>query len=101
MAHEKRWEPDYFRIIGLYFRIIGLNELADEEFVRIGQNIKEPGTPCGRGLSAMAADEMRLPVGTPVAIGMIDAHAGVLAQRGLIMVRCIILPGFLVLLPAP
>lgn len=69
MAHEKRWKPDYFRIIDL-------NELADEEFVRIGQTIKEPGTPCGQGLSAMAANEIRLPVGTPVAIGMIDAHAG-------------------------
>lgn len=76
LAHEKRWEPDYFRIIGL-------NELADEEFVRIGQNIKEPGTPCGQGLSAMAADEMRLPVGTPVAIGMIDAHAGGIGTAGI------------------
>ncbi|MRT14258.1 ribulokinase [Enterobacteriaceae bacterium RIT711] len=75
LAHEKRWDPDYFRTIGL-------DELAQEDFVRIGQEIKEPGTPCGQGLSAAAADEMGLPVGTPVAIGMIDAHAGGIGTAG-------------------
>lgn len=75
LAHEKRWDPDYFHTIGL-------NELADEDFVRIGQHIKEPGTLCGEGLSATAADEMGLPVGTPVAIGMIDAHAGGIGTAG-------------------
>lgn len=75
LAHEKRWDPDYFRTIGL-------DELAQEDFVRIGQEIKEPGTPCGQGLSAVAADEMGLPVGTPVAIGMIDAHAGGIGTAG-------------------
>ncbi len=75
LAHEKRWDPDYFRTIGL-------DELADEEFMRIGQQIVEPGTPCGQGLSAAAADEMGLPVGTPVAIGMIDAHAGGIGTAG-------------------
>ncbi len=75
LAHEKRWDPDYFHTIGL-------NELADEDFVRIGQHIKEPGTPCGKGLSVAAADEMGLPVGTPVAIGMIDAHAGGIGTAG-------------------
>lgn len=75
LAHEKRWDRDYFRTIGL-------DELAQEDFVRIGQEIKEPGTPCGQGLSAAAADEMGLPVGTPVAIGMIDAHAGGIGTAG-------------------
>ncbi len=75
LAHEKRWDPDYFRTVGL-------DELADEEFARIGQRIVEPGTPCGQGLSAAAADEMGLPVGTPVAIGMIDAHAGGIGTAG-------------------
>lgn len=75
LAHEKRWDPDYFRTIGL-------DELADEKFIRIGQRIVEPGTPCGEGLSASAADEMGLPVGTPVAIGMIDAHAGGIGTAG-------------------
>lgn len=75
LSHEKRWDPDYFRTIGL-------DELAQEDFLRIGQEIKEPGTPCGQGLSAAAADEMGLPVGTPVAIGMIDAHAGGIGTAG-------------------
>jgi len=75
LAHEKRWDADYFRTIGL-------NELADEDFVRIGQQIVEPGTPCGEGLSPSAADELGLPVGTPVAVGMIDAHAGGIGTVG-------------------
>ncbi|MEW5560498.1 FGGY-family carbohydrate kinase [Enterobacter asburiae] len=75
LAHEKRWDADYFRTIGL-------NELADEDFVRIGQQIVEPGTPCGEGLSPSVADELGLPVGTPVAVGMIDAHAGGIGTVG-------------------
>ncbi|WP_435945721.1 FGGY-family carbohydrate kinase [Dryocola sp. BD586] len=75
LAHEKRWDADYFHTIGL-------GELADEAFARIGQRILEPGTPCGEGLSAQAADEMGLPVGTPVAVGMIDAHAGGIGTAG-------------------
>lgn len=75
LAHEKRWDADYFRTIGL-------EELAEEEFVRIGQRIVEPGTPCGEGLSAAAADDMGLPAGTPVAVGMIDAHAGGIGTAG-------------------
>lgn len=75
LAHEKRWDPDYFRTIGL-------EELADEDFARIGQRIVEPGTPCGNGLQEDAAREMGLPVGTPVAVGMIDAHAGGIGTVG-------------------
>lgn len=37
-AHEQRWDAGYFRQIGLA-------ELADEDFVRIGQRIVDPGTP--------------------------------------------------------
>lgn len=75
LAHEKRWDADYFRTVGL-------NELADENFVRIGQKIVEPGTPCAEGLNAAAAEEMGLPVGTPVGVGMIDAHAGGIGTAG-------------------
>ncbi|POP47757.1 ribulokinase [Superficieibacter electus] len=75
LAHEKRWDPDYFRTIGL-------EDLAGDDFVRIGQRILEPGTPCGNGLTLEAADEMGLQVGTPVAIGMIDAHAGGIGTAG-------------------
>ena len=75
LAHENRWDADYFRTIGLA-------ELADERFARIGQNIVAPGTPCGDGLTEQAAKEMGLLAGTPVAIGLIDAHAGGIGTVG-------------------
>ncbi|RYE81821.1 MAG: ribulokinase, partial [Hyphomicrobiales bacterium] len=37
LAHEQRWDPTYFRAIGL-------NELAAEGFARIGTEIVPPGT---------------------------------------------------------
>ncbi|WP_446469054.1 FGGY-family carbohydrate kinase [Xenorhabdus stockiae] len=76
LAHEKRWNADYFRKIGL-------SELADENFYRIGQSIVEPGTPCGQGLTESAAKQMGLLAGTPVAAGMIDAHAGGIGTVGI------------------
>lgn len=75
LSHERRWDPDYFHKIGL-------GVLADEDFARIGQNILDPGTPVGAGLTERAAEELGLPVGTPVSIGMIDAHAGGIGTAG-------------------
>ncbi|WP_439623020.1 FGGY-family carbohydrate kinase [Shinella sp.] len=75
LAHEKRWDPSYFREIGL-----GI--LADEDFSRIGQRVVEPGTPLGNGLTARAAEELGLAAGTPVGAGMIDAHAGGIGTVG-------------------
>jgi len=75
IAHEKRWDADYFRQAGLA-------ELAEEEYARIGQHIVEPGTRCGNGLTEKAAAELGLPVGTPVAAGIIDAHAGGIGTAG-------------------
>jgi D-ribulokinase len=75
LAHERRWDESYFRQVGL-------GELADEQFARIGTEIVPPGTPVGQGLTARAAAELGLPVGTPVAAGLIDAHSGGLATVG-------------------
>lgn len=75
LAHENRWDPDYFRRIGLA-------ELADEDFARIGQQVVAPGTPLGQGLTAEAAAEMGLRPGTPIAAGLIDAHAGGIGTVG-------------------
>ncbi|MDK1383801.1 FGGY-family carbohydrate kinase [Sinorhizobium sp. 8-89] len=75
LAHEKRWDPGYFRAIGL-------SQLADEDFVRIGQRVVEPGTPVGNGLTDRAAEELGLAAGTPVGAGMIDAHAGGIGTVG-------------------
>ncbi|WP_313591377.1 FGGY-family carbohydrate kinase [Agrobacterium cavarae] len=76
IAHEQRWDPSYFRQIGLA-------ELADENFARIGQEIVEPGTPVGQGLTAKSAEDFGLLPGTPVSAGMIDAHAGGIGTVGI------------------
>ena len=68
LAHEAKWDESYFRAIGL-------GSLADEGFTRIGTDIRTPGSPTG-SLSHDAAQAMGLPVGVPVAAGLIDAHAG-------------------------
>ncbi|CAB3761872.1 FGGY-family carbohydrate kinase [Paraburkholderia humisilvae] len=75
LAHERRWDESYFRTVGLAV-------LADEGFARIGQRVVEPGTPLGNGLTAHAAAELGLRAGTPVAAGMIDAHAGGIGTVG-------------------
>lgn len=69
LAHEDRWDDTYFRAIGL-------SELADESFARIGQEISAPGAALSEGLTRSAAAELGLEVGTPVAAALIDAHAG-------------------------
>lgn len=76
LAHEQRWDPSYFRAIGLAV-------LADEGFARIGTRIVEPGTPLGQGLTAEAAELLGLDPGTAVAAGMIDAHAGGIGTVGI------------------
>ena len=75
LAHERRWDEGYFRTVGL-------SVLADEAFARIGQTVVDPGTPLGDGLTASAAAELGLRAGTPVATGVIDAHAGGIGTVG-------------------
>ena len=75
LAHEGRWDPDYFRTVGL-------GELADEDFRRVGPRVVDPGTPLGTGLTEAAATELGLAAGTPVAAGLIDAHAGGVGTLG-------------------
>ena len=75
LAHERRWDESYFRSVGL-------GVLADEAFARIGQTVVDPGTQLGSGLTAAAAAELGLRAGTPVATGVIDAHAGGIGTVG-------------------
>ena len=42
--------------------------------------MKEPGSACGNGLCETAAKQLQLPVNTPVATSIIDAHAGGLGK---------------------
>jgi D-ribulokinase len=75
LAHERRWDESYFQSVGL-------GVLAQEAFARIGQNVVDPGTPLGNGLTEEAAFELGLRAGTPVGAGMIDAHAGGIGTVG-------------------
>lgn len=75
VASEGGWSESYFRAIGL-------GDLADENFRRIGARVVEPGTALGHGLTPEAAEALGLQPGTAVAAGLIDAHAGGLATVG-------------------
>ncbi|MDU8500329.1 FGGY-family carbohydrate kinase [Pseudomonas syringae] len=75
LAHEQRWDASYFQTIGL-------GELAEEGFVRLGKRIVEPGTPLGQGLCPTAAAEFGLLPGTAVGAALIDAHAGGVGSLG-------------------
>lgn len=74
LAHEGRWDPGYFDAIGL-------GALKSEGFRRIGTDIRAPGTAIGTLCPAVAA-ATGLPQGTPVAAGLIDAHAGGIGTLG-------------------
>jgi len=77
LAHEARWDASYFNTIGL-------GMLADEGFARIGAMVVAPGTALAQGLTADAAADLGLRAGTPVAAGLIDAHAGGVGTVGAI-----------------
>eukprot|EP01104_Vermistella_antarctica_P018474 TRINITY_DN6861_c0_g1_i1.p1 TRINITY_DN6861_c0_g1~~TRINITY_DN6861_c0_g1_i1.p1 ORF type:complete len:595 (+),score=107.94 TRINITY_DN6861_c0_g1_i1:43-1785(+) len=59
-----------------YWRSIGLGEIVDEGYKRVGTRFRPMGEPIGQGLCAQAAERMGLNEGTPVAVAIIDAHAG-------------------------
>lgn len=64
-----------------YFNSIGLSELCDDNFSKIGKNILFPGDFYGI-LNEQAAKDMNLLKGIPVGTSMIDAHAGALGLIG-------------------
>ncbi|HYO94532.1 MAG TPA: FGGY-family carbohydrate kinase [Polyangiaceae bacterium] len=64
-----------------FLRNIGLQELLASNHARIGSRVRPMGEPLG-GLTDTAARELGLARGTPVAVGIIDAHAGGLGMIG-------------------
>jgi FGGY-family pentulose kinase len=62
------WQRDFFDRIGL-------GDLANEGFARIGTRVRPMGERAGE-LTATSARELGLAPGTPVAVAIIDAHAG-------------------------
>jgi hypothetical protein len=71
----RRWDAGFFRSVDL-------GTLADEQFRRIGAEIVPGGTRLAAGLTAEAAADIGLKAGTPVAAGLIDAHAGGIGSVG-------------------
>ena len=75
LGHEKdgdspgKWDDSFWRAIGL-------EQLADEEYARIGKLIRPMGEAIGQGLTQQSARKMGLNAGTPVGVSIIDAHAG-------------------------
>ncbi|XP_052465301.1 FGGY carbohydrate kinase domain-containing protein [Carassius gibelio] len=61
---------------------IGLEDLMENSYSKIGQQTCCPGTPVGRGLTAEAAADLGLIQGTAVGASLIDAHAGGLGVMG-------------------
>eukprot|EP00252_Welwitschia_mirabilis_P027108 TRINITY_DN9176_c0_g1_i5.p1 TRINITY_DN9176_c0_g1~~TRINITY_DN9176_c0_g1_i5.p1 ORF type:complete len:530 (+),score=125.84 TRINITY_DN9176_c0_g1_i5:274-1863(+) len=60
----------------VFWEEIGLGDLVEGEYAKIGKSVAFPGHPLGSGLTPAAAKELGLNVGTPVATSLIDAHAG-------------------------
>jgi len=67
-----------------YFRTIGLPELCDEGYARIGTRVRPMGERIG-GLTPLAAEELGLAAGTAVGVSIIDAHAGGIGMLGAVM----------------
>ncbi|XP_021000026.2 FGGY carbohydrate kinase domain-containing protein [Parasteatoda tepidariorum] len=66
---KEGWQDDFFHEIGL-------SDLLDMNYNKIGSEVLEPGQLCGQGLNEDAAKSLGLKTGTPVSISIIDAHAG-------------------------
>lgn len=85
LGHEKarpgsdsvgRWDDSFWRRIGL-------EEFPAEAYRRIGTRVRPMGEAVGGGLTPAAAKELGLAPGTPVGVGIIDAHAGGIGLLGM------------------
>jgi FGGY-family pentulose kinase len=75
LGHENRWDARFLEAIGL-------EDLPQHDFRRIGTRIRPMGERIG-GLTRQAAADLGLPAGVPVGVGIIDAHAGGLGLLGI------------------
>jgi FGGY-family pentulose kinase len=83
LGHEKGEPADSIgRWDDTFLDAIGLGELRENGHARIGGRVRPMGEPLGQGLTATAAGELGLEPGTPVAVAIIDAHAGGLGLLG-------------------
>jgi len=70
------WDAGFLASIGLSELLVGAPANP------IGSVVSSPGEPVGSGLQQSASADLGLPVGTPVGVSMIDAHAGGLGVLG-------------------
>ena len=75
LGHLGRWDD-------AYFRAIGLGDLVDQGYQKIGTRIRPMGEKAGV-LTEKAARELGLAAGTAVGVSIIDAHAGGLGLLGM------------------
>lgn len=75
MGHLGKWDDSYFQQIGL-------GDLVEEKYARIGQKVRPIGEAVGNGLTEQAASELGLVPGTAVGVSAIDAHAGGIGLLG-------------------
>lgn len=66
-----------------YFNAIGLDDLVEEDYRRIGHDVQPVGEPAGEGLTKQASQDLGLKPGTAVGVAMIDAHAGGIGLLGM------------------
>ncbi len=64
-----------------FFEGLGLGELMANGGKRLGTDVRPPGARAG-SVTVRAAGELGLSDGTPVAVSLIDAHAGALGTLG-------------------
>eukprot|EP01121_Diplochlamys_sp_Union-15-3_P014626 TRINITY_DN4688_c0_g1_i1.p1 TRINITY_DN4688_c0_g1~~TRINITY_DN4688_c0_g1_i1.p1 ORF type:complete len:569 (-),score=102.18 TRINITY_DN4688_c0_g1_i1:37-1743(-) len=88
-AHNKKETSDDSSLYGwddTYFKQIGLGDLVEAKYSKIGARSGPMGDPVGgAGLTEEAAKSLNLKPGTPVGIGIIDAHAGGLGTLGAVL----------------
>lgn len=65
-----------------FFSMLGIEDLLENNAYKIGDKILAPGSPCGNGLTSVAAQQLDLLTGIPVGTSIIDAHAGGLGLLG-------------------
>ncbi|XP_014844655.1 PREDICTED: FGGY carbohydrate kinase domain-containing protein isoform X1 [Poecilia mexicana] len=69
------WDPSFWTIVGL-------EDLLENNFSKIGSETCPPGSPLAGGLTPQAAADLGLNPGTAVGASLIDAHAGGLGVVG-------------------
>lgn len=74
-APKQQWNPEFWKRLGL-------EDLCDDDFSRIGSIVRDVGFNLEPGLLPDAAIHLGLRTGTSVGVGLIDAHAGGIGMLG-------------------